>query len=267
MKNFVKKLVTFGTACALCVGMGSSLVACGATAATRSRSALACIRIPVPRSRLPGVSCGIADELNCEFTYVTLSQTDEAANKGHAQTLISQGCQGMILTMDSGTTSILEECKKAGVYVAGYLCDYEISYDTIKTNENFLGTVVDGSYTGTAWGQHIAERVIAEGYKNIGMIKFPEFAYPHQVEMDAAFREAIANITKLPKPGNQITVQETTTNLNFAPLDSSYFSQNPNLDAIYAMCAGIDFVYPTMVSAGKTNIKLFTAGFPRRTIR
>ena len=27
------------------------------------------------------------------------------------------------------------------------------------------------------------------------------------------------------------------------------------------MCAGVDFVYPTMVSAGKTGIKLYTAGF------
>lgn len=262
MKNFVKKLVTFGTACALCVGMGSSLVACGGNSGDKIKIGVGLYQDSGPAvTATKAYLAGIADELNCEFTYVTLSQTDEAANKGHAQTLISQGCQGMILTMDSGTTSILEECKKAGVYVAGYLCDYEISYDTIKTNENFLGTVVDGSYTGTAWGQHIAERVIAEGYKNIGMIKFPEFAYPHQVEMDAAFREAIAEYNETAEAGNQITVQATTTNLNFAPLDSSYFSQNPNLDAIYAMCAGIDFVYPTMVSAGKTNIKLFTAGF------
>lgn len=204
---------------------------------------------------------GISEELNCEFTYVTLSQTDEAANKTAAQQLISSGCKGLILTMDSATEAILEECKKAGVYVGGYLSDYEQSFDKIKDHPNFVGTVVDGRYSGTAWGEEIAERIINEGYKNIGMIKFPSFAFPHQNEMDSAFRAKIEEYNKTASDDKKITVQAQTTELMFQPLSADYFSANPNIDAIFGMCAGVDFIYPTLVQNNKTNIKLYTAGF------
>ncbi len=204
---------------------------------------------------------GISQELNCEFTYVTLSQTDEAANKTAAQQLISSGCKGLILTMDSATEAILEECAKAGIYLGGYLSDYEQSFDSIKSNPNFVGTVVDGRYSGTAWGEEIAERIINEGYKNIGMIKFPSFAFPHQNEMDSAFRAKIDEYNATAADADKITVQAQTTELMFQPLSADYFSANPDIDAIYGMCAGVDFIYPTLTQNNKTNIKLYTAGF------
>ena len=204
---------------------------------------------------------GISEELNCEFVYVTLSQTDEAANKTAAQQLISSGCKGLILTMDSATEAILEECQKAGIYLGGYLTDYELSFDKVKDNPNFVGTVVDGRYTGTAWGEEIAERIINEGYKNIGMIKFPSFAFPHQNEMDAAFRAKIDEYNQTAADADKITVQAETTELMFQPLSADYFSANPDIDAIFGMCAGVDFIYPTLTQNNKTNIKLYTAGF------
>lgn len=204
---------------------------------------------------------GISEELNCEFVYVTLSQTDEAANKTAAQQLISSGCKGLILTMDSATEAILEECQKAGIYLGGYLTDYELSFDKVKDNPNFVGTVVDGRYTGTAWGEEIAERIINEGYKNIGMIKFPSFAFPHQNEMDTAFRAKIDEYNQTAADADKITVQAETTELMFQPLSADYFSANPDIDAIFGMCAGVDFIYPTLTQNNKTNIKLYTAGF------
>lgn len=204
---------------------------------------------------------GISEELNCEFVYVTLSQTDEAANKTAAQQLISSGCKGLILTMDSATEAILEECQNAGIYLGGYLTDYELSFDKVKDNPNFVGTVVDGRYTGTAWGEEIAERIINEGYKNIGMIKFPSFAFPHQNEMDAAFRAKIDEYNQTAADADKITVQAETTELMFQPLSADYFSANPDIDAIFGMCAGVDFIYPTLTQNNKTNIKLYTAGF------
>lgn len=261
MKKIFKKILLFVTTAALCLGIGASLAGCNSDGDKIK------IGVGLYQDSGPAVTAtktflaGVADELNCEFTYVTLSQTDEAANKTAVQNMISQGCNGLILTMDLGISSILTECKKAGVYVAGYLSDYESTLDSIKDNENFVGTVVDGAYRGTAWGEHIAQRVIDEGYTNIGMIKFPAYAFPHQNEMDAAFRAKIAEYNETAATEDKITVQATTTELAFSPLASTYFSDNPNLDAIFAMCAGVDFVYPTMVSAGKTNIKLYTAGF------
>ena len=261
MKKTLRKIISL----VLTAGMALS---CAALAGCRGGSgAKIKIGIGLYQDQGPAVTAtreflkGISEELNCEFTYVTLSQTDEAANKTAAQQLISSGCKGLILTMDSATEAILEECEKAGVYLGGYLADYETSFDKVKDNPNFVGTVVDGRYSGTAWGEEIAERIINDGYKNIGMIKFPSFAFPHQNEMDAAFRAKIEEYNKTAADNEKITVQAETTELMFQPLSADYFSANPNIDAIFGMCAGVDFIYPTLTQNNKTNIKLYTAGF------
>jgi ABC-type sugar transport system substrate-binding protein len=203
---------------------------------------------------------GIGNDVNCEFVYSTLDMMDESKNKTVVQNLISAGCQGLILTMDSGTEAIMEECRKANVFVGGFLTDYDISYESIKNHPNFVGTVCDGAYLGTGWGNAMAERIIAEGRRNVGIIKFPAWAFPHQVETDVAFREKIGQYNAA-NPGKEITLPAETLDLMFSPLDSTYFSENPNLDAIFGICAGTQFIYPTQVAAGKTNIKLYTAGF------
>ena len=47
----------------------------------------------------------------------------------------------------------------------------------------------------------------------------------------------------------------------FRPMDSTYFSKHPGIDAVISMCAG-SFVYPTLVSAGVSDtMKLFAAGY------
>lgn len=261
MKKTLRKIISL----VLTAGMALScaaLAGCGGGSGAKIK-----IGIGLYQDQGPAVTAtreflkGISEELNCEFTYVTLSQTDEAANKTAAQQLISSGCKGLILTMDSATEAILEECEKAGVYLGGYLADYETSFDKVKDNPNFVGTVVDGRYSGTAWGEEIAERIINDGYKNIGMIKFPSFAFPHQNEMDAAFRAKIEEYNKTAADDEKITVQAETTELMFQPLSADYFSANPNIDAIFGMCAGVDFIYPTLTQNNKTNIKLYTAGF------
>lgn len=260
MKKAFKKVISLVLTAAM-------VLACLALAGCGGKGEKVKIGIGLYQDQGPAVTAtrafldGIAEELNCEFTYVTLSQTDEAANKTAAQQLISSGCKGLILTMDSATEAILEECEKAGVYLGGYLADYETSFDKIKDNPNFVGTVVDGRYSGTQWGEEIAKRIINEGYKNIGMIKFPSFAFPHQNEMDSAFRAKIEEFNKTAADDEKITVQAETTELMFQPLSADYFSANPDIDAIYGMCAGVDFIYPTLTQNNKTNIKLYTAGF------
>lgn len=56
-------------------------------------------------------------------------------------------------------------------------------------------------------------------------------------------------------------LDEETDILQFAPIDSTYFSKHPGIDAIMSFAAGTSFVYPAMVSAGvDSEIKLFTVG-------
>lgn len=207
---------------------------------------------------------GISETVGCEFVYTTLSTYDEATNISSIQNLISSGCEGIILTADMGTQAIVEECQAAGVYMAGYLCDYNTSYttayDAVFGNEYFLGTVCDGLDDPSPYGTMVAEDVIEKGYKNIGVITFPSYAYPKQANVDAAFREKIQEYNGSASEADQITVADTIE-LNFTALEDTYLSENPDLDCIFSIAAGAGNVYPVLVANNKTDIKLYTTGF------
>ena len=216
----------------------------------------------------------LADTLNVEFKYGTFTQTDEAANLTKVQELIASGVDGIIGTMDLGTQSILSECEAAGIYYAGYLCDFDTSYttayDDVFGNSNFLGTVVDGHAPDDVnIGDQFFDSLIEYNERNadaplthVSMAVFPVWAFPAQT---TAAEQFVADVEEYNKTAETpITVDpldEEVDVLNFAPLDSTYFSKHPDTQAIMSFAAGSSFVYPTMVSAGvDSDIKLFTTG-------
>lgn len=216
----------------------------------------------------------LADTLNVEFKYGTFTQTDEAANLTKVQELIASGVDGIIGTMDLGTQSILSECEAAGIYYAGYLCDFDTSYttayDDVFGNSNFLGTVVDGhALDDVNIGDQFFDSLIEYNERNadaplthVSMAVFQVWAFPAQT---TAAEQFVADVEEYNKTAETpITVDpldEEVDVLNFAPLDSTYFSKHPDTQAIMSFAAGTSFVYPTMVSAGvDSDIKLFTTG-------
>lgn len=216
----------------------------------------------------------LADTLNVEFKYGTFTQTDEAANLTKVQELIASGVDGIIGTMDLGTQSILSEREAAGIYYAGYLCDFDTSYttayDDVFGNSNFLGTVVDGHAPDDVnIGDQFFDSLIEYNERNadaplthVSMAVFPVWAFPAQT---TAAEQFVADVEEYNKTAETpITVDpldEEVDVLNFAPLDSTYFSKHPDTQAIMSFAAGTSFVYPTMVSAGvDSDIKLFTTG-------
>lgn len=213
--------------------------------------------------------------LNVKFNYTVLSTNDEALNVTKVQELIASGDDGIIITMDGGTEAILQECADAGVYCAGYLCDFDNSfrnnYDNIFKNEFFVGTVADGGCGGDLKkGYDFFDSVIEYNertpdapIRHVAMTTFPPFAFPYQQDFVAQFVEKIEEYNAA-NPDKAIEVDpfdSETDILMFRPMDSTYFNKHPGIDAIISMCAG-SFVYPTMVSAGVSGtMKLFASGY------
>ncbi len=213
--------------------------------------------------------------LNVQFVYTVLSTNDEALNITKIQELISANCEGIICTMDSGMDAILTECRDAEVYLAGYLCDYDTSfrnnYSGVFENPYFLGTVADGGcgdelkrgYDFFDSVMEYNERTPDAPIRHVAMTTFPAFAFPYQRSFADQFVEKI-NEYNAANPDKAIEVDpfnDETDILMFRPLDSTYFSKHPGIDAIISICAG-SFVYPTMVSAGVSGtMKLFAAGY------
>ena len=217
----------------------------------------------------------LSDTLNVEFKYGTFTQTDEAANLTKVQELIASGVDGIIGTMDLGTQSILSECEAAGVYYGGYLCDFDTSYtnayDDVFGNPNFVGTVTDGHNpddvcVGTQFFDSLIEYNESHSdapLTHVSMAIFPSWAFPAQATAADQFVAIVDEYNKTAEtPITVDPLDEEVDVLNFAPLDSTYFSKHPDTQAIMSFAAGTSFVYPTMVSAGvDSDIKLFTTGY------
>lgn len=217
----------------------------------------------------------LSDTLNVEFKYGTFTQTDEAANLTKVQELIASGVDGIIGTMDLETQSILSECEAAGVYYGGYLCDFDTSYtnayDDVFGNPNFVGTVTDGHNpddvcVGTQFFDSLIEYNESHAdapLTHVSMAIFPSWAFPAQATAADQFVATVDEYNKTAEtPITVDPLDEEVDVLNFAPLDSTYFSKHPDTQAIMSFAAGTSFVYPTMVSAGvDSDIKLFTTGY------
>lgn len=217
----------------------------------------------------------IAPALNVEYVFTVLSMTDEATNLSKIQELIASGVKGIITTMDMGSVAIVNECRAAGVYIGGYLVDFESSYNTaydaVFKNKYFVGAAADGPIPSeTTIGKVSLDSIVEYNGRNpenpvthVSMVMFPSWAFPGQA---IAVEQFVSSVEEYNKTADvKITVDpldEVVDVLPFTPLNSTYFTKHPGINGIVSFAAGNDFVYPTMVSSDVTgDIKLFTVGY------
>lgn len=212
--------------------------------------------------------------MNCEFKYTVLTQTDEAANLTKIQELIASNVDGIICTMDMGMGAIIDECEAAGVYLGGYLADYDASYtqnyDKVFKNPYFVGTVADGRCSdditsGYEYFESLKEYNEAHPdapVTRVSMTTFPFWAFPQHEKYMEQFIEVVDEYNKTAEtPIIVEPLDEETDVLKFSPVDSTYFTKHPNIDAVISFCAG-KFTYGTMVNAGVADkLKLFASGY------
>lgn len=195
---------------------------------------------------------------------------DAANNLIAVQNAMTDDVVGMIASQDGGLKDIMDAYPE--LWVAGYNTDMRSVYASdganaaCASNEHYLGTVADGYGDGFYLGDQMARLVIEGGYKSVAIINFPVFAYPNLTEADVGFRTAIEEYNATAEEPIEI-VGETTT-LMFEPLADSWFLEEGrgDLDVILGLCAGVQFVYPTMVGAMangtcSADTKLLTSGF------
>ena len=214
----------------------------------------------------------LCEAMGYEFTVVYGDAFNDAAGNLTAVTNgMTDDVVGLITSQDGGLTAIMEEYPD--LWVAGYNTDMRSVYNEdgenhgCLSNPKFLGSIADGFVSGFSQGAWEAEYVINAGcYKKIAIINFPFFAYPSLTEADVAFREGIAEYNKT--ADEPIEIVSDTTTLMFEPLSDQWFLEpgHSDLDLIMGMCAGVTFIYPTMVNAiangtCSADTKMLTSGF------
>lgn len=213
----------------------------------------------------------ICEKMGYKFTIVYGDMFNDAAgNLTAVQNGMTSDVVGIIASMDGGLDAIMEQYPD--IYVAGYNTDMNSVYGegganaAVLEKDHFLGTICDGFADGTNMGHQYFDVVLEKGWKKISVINFPGYAYPNQVAAVEAFTADLEayNATA----DEPITLVGEPLTLEFQPLPDSYFLEDgmDDLDGIVAFCAGILFVYPTVVTAKmngfcRMDTQMMTGGF------
>lgn len=245
----MKKIISLILALALCLSMVGTASAEGGTIMWLSNLSSG-IQYEATRDYLTA----ICEKLGYKFTIVYGDMFNDAAGN---LTAVSNGMTndvvGLIASQDGGIAAIMEQYPE--LYVAGYATDMISVFapgganEAALKNEKFLGTICDGYQNGADMGHQYFEVVKEKGWQKVSVVNFPGYAYPNQIAAVNAFMADVEayNATA----ANKINVVSDPLTLEFQPLADSYFLEegHDDLDAIVAFCAGIQFVYPTLVTA------------------
>lgn len=245
----MKKVISLILALALCLSMVGFASAEGGTIMWLSNLSSG-IQYETTRDYLTA----ICEKMGYKLTIVYGDMFNDAAGN---LTAVSNGMTtdvvGLIASQDGGIGAIMEQYPE--LYVAGYNTDMTSVFnagganEAVLQNPKFLGTICDGFQDGADMGHQYFEVVKEKGWQKVSVVNFPGYAYPNQTAAVNAFMADVEAYNATAE--NKIEVVSEPLTLEFQPLADSYFLENghDDLDAIVAFCAGIDFVYPTMVTA------------------
>ncbi|MCD7763752.1 MAG: hypothetical protein LUI14_11275 [Lachnospiraceae bacterium] len=257
-KSVLKKAATILTAAAMATG---SLTVCGTTVGAAPADSdggkilyLSNINSGVYYDYYKAFYERICADLGYDFEIIYGDPyNDPNGNLTAVRNAYTDDVVGLITTQDGGIESIMDEYPD--MYVSALGTDMDSVFDEDGTNhgalekDHFLAVSGDMFTSGEEQGQYYAQQIIDGGYKKVATVLFPSYAYPSTAIADQAFRDAIEEYNQT--ADEKIEIVGETTVLDFTPLDASFFLEEGygDLDAIVGLCAGIQFIYPTMVVA------------------
>ena len=174
---------------------------------------------------------------------------------------------GLIASQDGGIANIMDEYPD--LWVVGHNSDFNSIYSdnpqaatsaAAKDKDKWLGTLADGHIDGNDTAQQMFDYIQSQGWKSVGIVSFPGFAYPN-LQVASAKLVELCQAAGIQVPGGPVEIM-------FQPLEESYFQEagRNDLDAVVALCAGTQFVYATLLQAKGDGLcaadtKLVTSGF------
>ena len=197
----------------------------------------------------------LQENMNVEFEYESTFYDDDA-QVSCVENLISSGCQAIISGYDTNIVAAMSTCADAGVY-------YVVALDHI-TEDDFAGTDPGQYFLGgtkqfggdlAALGKEYADAVADSGITNVGGISFPAWAFSDAPEIYASFQSELQS--------KNIAVQDLTFTSGMTSDDvqqntKDLINQNSDMDAVFGMASGLDYVYPALQGS---NVKLIAMGY------
>ncbi len=197
----------------------------------------------------------LEENMNVEFEYESTFYDDDA-QVSCVENLISAGCKAIISGYDTNIVAAMSTCADAGVYYAVALDHItEDDFAGADPGEYFLGGTKQFGGDLAELGKEYADAVADAGIQNVGGISFPEWAFTDAPEIYASFQSELS--------AQGITVQDLTftpgmTSDEVQQAAKDLVNQNPDMDALFGMASGLDYVYPAIQGS---DVKLIAMGY------
>ncbi|KHL96970.1 hypothetical protein QW71_03310 [Paenibacillus sp. IHB B 3415] len=202
----------------------------------------------------------LENNFNVKFNYATVGSSEEDHIKG-LENLLASGVKGIISGYDTALEQSVSLSEEAGVYYMVMLGDVDGS---VKS-DYLVGGIKQFGDNPADLGAIYAEKAYSAGARNIGVTSFPEFA----------FRDAPAIISGMTGKMKELDVNQEaviypTEYHSFAPENASdavtkIISGHPEVDTIFGLGSGMDFVYPAILNSSTPGIRLLALGYNNST--
>ncbi|MDN4068205.1 substrate-binding domain-containing protein [Paenibacillus vini] len=206
--------------------------------------------------QIKSYSSYLENNFNVKFNFATVGSSEEDHISG-LENLLASGVDAVISGYDTALEQSVSLAEEAGVYYALALGDADESV----TSDYFVGGIKQFGENPEELGAKYAEQAYASGVKHIGVTSFPEFAFVDGPSIIKGFADKMAELdTK-----GEVTVYPTEFH-SFAPDNAAdavtkIISEHPEVDAIFGLGSGMDFVYPAILNSAKPDIRLLALGY------
>lgn len=198
----------------------------------------------------------LENHFNVKFNFATVGTSEEGHISG-LENLLASGVDAVISGYDTALEQSVSLAEEAGVYYAVALGEV----DENVSSDYFVGGIKQFGENPEELGAKYAERAYAAGVKHIGITSFLEFAF---VDAPAIIKGFNDKMKELDTKG-EVTVYPTEFH-SFAPENAvdavtKVISDHPEVDAIFGMGSGMDYVYPAILNSTKPDTPLLALGY------
>ena len=174
-------------------------------------------------------------ELDFDYQIAQMSYADES-NLTTIENAILKGAVGVITMteMEMGyTQQVIELCEQEEVYYAGYMSDFWKTYaepttgKAPKDSKYCLGSVSDGELDAETTATWLFEAVKESSYRQIGLTRSPDWAYPRSAQSALTFKKLVDNYNATAAENDKFTLWTEGT-------DGPAYVLNYGLDAQFA---------------------------------
>lgn len=193
--------------------------------------------------------------MNVEFEYESTFYDDDA-QVSCVENLISSGCKAIISGYDTNIVAAMSTCADAGVYYVVALDHItEDDFAGADPGEYFLGGTKQFGGDLAGLGKEYADAITDSEIQNVGGISFPAWAFTDAPEIYTSFQSELS--------AKGVTAQDLTftpgmTSDEVQQSTKDIVNQNPDMDALFGMASGLDYVYPAIQGS---NVKLIAMGY------